>query len=343
MKERRIDYVYIRVFATILVVIGHCWFVNSQYGYDENRLPGMDTPYYLDLLCRFIYSFHMPLFFALSGALMALGGTKNVTLPFKQFVRKKGYRLLLPFMVVTTFYCIPIRYLVSVYTFQTPILRVISEQYITLIETHLWFLPCLFFCMLFMFLIQRLREKTNYIFLLIIALFLHLFFKAFDPYPALNWFMFRRSFTYLFPFVLGYIISEYRIIDFFSGKRLIKYSLFILFILFEVHYLYGTPISETIYLEIISFLSVLCFFVIAKDLLTIKVSLGVSQVVNYLDEHSFEIFLYHAPINFIILRGCELNGGWDFPNWFFFWLRFILTLSGALLISHIVRINYGQR
>ncbi len=343
MKARRIDYVYIRVFATILVVIGHCWFVDSQYGFDENRLPGMNTPYYLDLLCRFIYSFHMPLFFALSGALMALGGAKNVTLPFLQFVRKKGYRLLIPFIVVTTFYCIPIRYLVGVYKFQTPLLRVISEQYITLIETHLWFLPCLFFCMLFMFLIQSLKKKNNYIFLLIIALILHLFFTVFDPFPALNWFMFRRSFKYLFPFVLGYIVSEYGIIDLIRGKRMRKYSLFVIFILFELHYLFGTPISETIYLEVIAFLSVLSFFVLAKDLITVKISLCVSQVINYLDKHSFEIFLYHAPINFIILRVCELNGGWDYPNWTFFWLRFVLTFLGALLISCIVRVNFGQR
>ena len=342
-KARRQDYVYIRVFATILVVIGHCWFVDSQYGFDESRLPGMDTPYYLDLLCRFIYTFHMPLFFALSGALMVQnrGGINNISTI--QFVKKKARRLLLPFLVVTTFYCIPIRYAVGVYKAETPILYVIQEQFVTLEETHLWFLPCLFFCFLFMFLIQKMRKKYNYIYLLLITLGIHLSFIAIHSIPVPNWFMFRRSFLYMFPFVLGYIVSEYGITNIISRKSWFKYLIITIFVLLEIYYLCAAPIFGIIYRELISFFSVLLFFTLAWDLLNYKISSIVSRIINYLDAHSFEIFLYHAPINFIILRVCELNGGWIYPNWIFFWLRFVLTLSGALFLSHILRINFGQR
>lgn len=339
MASRRFDYVYIRVFATILVVIGHCWFVDSQYGFDEKRLPGMNTPYYLDLFCRFIYSFHMPLFFALSGALMALGG--NVRMTFASFVKKKTYRLLLPFLVVTTFYCIPIRYLVGVYTSDIPIIKVVIEQYVTLIDTHLWFLPSLFFCMIWVMIIQRLRKSIDYRILLVCAFFVHLFFIVRDPFPVMNWLMFRRSFKYLFPFMIGFMISEYNIVEKIR-KRLIIIAIG-MFIFMEVLFLSELPLHSLIYSEGITILSVFVFFCVFYRVSKLQDNQCDNCIVTYLDKHSFEIFLYHAPINFIILRACELNGGWVYPNWVFFWLRFMLTLGGSLIISYFVRVNYGQR
>lgn len=73
----------IKAIAIFLVILGHC----IQY------LSGID--YWNDKLFQFIYSFHMPLFFMISGFFFA----SNMKLSIWEFLRKKGLSLLLPCFV----------------------------------------------------------------------------------------------------------------------------------------------------------------------------------------------------------------------------------------------------
>ena len=86
-KLKRISFLF--VFATALVVIGHADI----------------TLDYRDLwIFKWIYSFHMPLFFFLSGFLFChthpYEGMRTV--PFYQFMGKKVHRLLLPFLFINS-------------------------------------------------------------------------------------------------------------------------------------------------------------------------------------------------------------------------------------------------
>lgn len=74
-KKQRIDWIdMLRGVAMIIVVIGHMNFTGNEKLY--------------------IYSFHMPLFFMISGITF---GLSRKELPFKDFVIKKAYALLLPY------------------------------------------------------------------------------------------------------------------------------------------------------------------------------------------------------------------------------------------------------
>lgn len=74
------------VFAMILVVVGHC-----------GMAPGFDKTY----IYKWIYSFHMPIFFWLSGYLLNLQRGRGYD-DYGKFLKKKSLRLLLPLFVLTT-------------------------------------------------------------------------------------------------------------------------------------------------------------------------------------------------------------------------------------------------
>ena len=95
----------------------------------------------LGVITSAIYSFHMPLFMALSGALFS----RNKMRGFLPFVKSKAQRLLLPFVVVASFVSVPLKYFAGYWDGSENILRdVFVGQYLIQGNTHLWFLVTLF-------------------------------------------------------------------------------------------------------------------------------------------------------------------------------------------------------
>ena len=88
VKKNR-QMVLLTLFAMTLVVIGHC---------------DMTSDFYKLWLFKWIYSFHMPLFFFISGFLfcytMPTERFKKTSIGF--FLRKKAIRLLIPFLFINT-------------------------------------------------------------------------------------------------------------------------------------------------------------------------------------------------------------------------------------------------
>lgn len=83
MENRNVIFDAIKALAIWLVVLGHC----IQY------LSGLD--FWNDRWFQFIYSFHMPLFFMVSGFFFA----SSTKLTIWEFLRKKCLTLLLPCFV----------------------------------------------------------------------------------------------------------------------------------------------------------------------------------------------------------------------------------------------------
>ena len=115
-----------RGMAILLVVLGHC-------------IGGLDDP-----VNRTILSFHMPLFFFISGLSSQVGGEKQES--FGQFLKKKLCGIVVPqgvlFLINIAFY-------------------IINRQQITitlLLETWFnWFLTVLFICSLILWCLRRIR------------------------------------------------------------------------------------------------------------------------------------------------------------------------------------------
>ena len=140
MKEtKRLDEIDIlKSIGIILMIMGHTGF-------------GKIFDYY-------IHSFHMPMFYIISGFLY-----KNSQLPFKDFLKKKSKSLLIPYIIFAFFHLISwyilcfivgrdlsIVNLISIFTFNTDNMP---------ISGALWFLTSLFFVDIIYYFINRINDK----------------------------------------------------------------------------------------------------------------------------------------------------------------------------------------
>ena len=148
-ENRKIEeYNIIRVIATILVVIGHAGYISpmTEYGgmsFGEYGIPLSQQ--LVDLLIRVIYSFHMPLFFALSGAVFYLNVKDNKFPSFITILSKKAKRLLVPYVLCTFLWNIPIKLMAGYWNGSiNKIKDIFGGQFLLFGNSHLWFLWALF-------------------------------------------------------------------------------------------------------------------------------------------------------------------------------------------------------
>ena len=169
MISKRIGYFDIaRGIGILLVVLGH------------NDFGGISP--FLDQL---IYSFHVPLFFFLSGYFI------NTSIPFLEFSRKRFHSVLKPYL-----FTIFLIYFASVsfekMGFQTAITRIVKSLYGSTIYIdwgQLWFLPHLFVVSLYAFLyltvVNRIGNRWMRWGLLAVTLVISfVFLRAFYPFSV---------------------------------------------------------------------------------------------------------------------------------------------------------------
>lgn len=343
------EIIYIRVFATVLVVFGHCWLFNGFSGFTDSDIPGGMSGPILGFLCSEVYTFHMALFFAVSGFLSCLSSRKE-TYTRKNFIESKCRRILLPFIVVSLFFCLPIKY--SVGTFKgIPFLEVLFQQVICAKDAHTWFLLALLWNMvLSVLLITFTRNNTKKI-ILFLAISIGLSVCVIPPeYDIL---CIGKGIQYSPYFIWGYLLSaDDKITESVLNKmgRGKICGLFIVFIFFQIMYMFMNKLIPDSGLQVYTHRLIKLFIGVSAFILFWGVfsklnpnDIGIHPIIQYLDKKSFEIYLYSEPINYIILAVCRDNGGWTLDSSLLFVIRFILTFCTALGLSHIVKINFGQK
>ncbi len=125
MRIKRLEYVdQIRGLAILLVVIGHLIQTN-------------DSLYARNPLLNFIYSFHMPLFFAISGYITAKTSCISKLKEYLFFVKKKFYALCIPLLFWTL--------IVNKFFLQILWLKIsLNDLNNVIFHPGLWFLKTLF-------------------------------------------------------------------------------------------------------------------------------------------------------------------------------------------------------
>lgn len=141
------------------------------------------------LVTDFIYSFHMPLFIALSGSLFALRKEQSL----RTLVRKKAKRLLIPFFGVWLMWNIPIKFFTGYYD-GVSCLKII-EQMAFPASVYLWYLEALFFIFLIAWVILKLNVNGQIIAVLLcwivgVVIYQRYYYYHFlgDPLYYLAWF-----------------------------------------------------------------------------------------------------------------------------------------------------------
>ncbi len=347
-KKRIIEYDLLRFVLVLLVVIGHCAYykIDTIYGginyFSNNNYPAIK--YLLDGIVSFIYTFHMPLFFALSGALFV--HTVNKTNNISILIRNKFKRLIIPFFAVALLYSIPLKYFSNYYINSSNLLKdIIVGQLFIQGNNYLWFLPTLFFIFIIIYLLERtkLSVKTK----IIIYLGLNLL-KDLIPIVLI-----AQIVKYLIYFYIGFLFEKYKnkIIDYIYNHQakiiLIIYMIIFYIIINILNFIIHKYYFNIIFKIVISFLKAISIALALLLILTFvheiskKLKIKNNKFINLINKYSFGIYLFSDPLNYLILFIFANILG---INYFYtetgslviFCSRFILTLSISILITFIL-------
>lgn len=265
----RLSYIdYTRAFAILLVVAGH-W----------NPAP---RPEWWIICFNIIYSFHMPLFLAISGYLY-MHTRKQAS--YSRFLINKFNRLLIPYFF-TSILIISIKLIsqkgmyvengVTLYSY-------IECLYSPVAGYFLWFMWALWWMFV---IIPWFKTKSSRLFLFTIGLILN-----FMPWIGTEILCISQTLNMMVFFVAGTVLYDYnQILIPIDNKRGLFY-LSILFASFEVAYILGV----TQFKPIIAYTSIVLFPLLFKSIET-KTTKTLHHILMTISAASFIIYLFHTTI-----------------------------------------------
>lgn len=151
MSEKRIDWIdAAKGFAMLLVMIGH--------------VPGPSS------VKTWIYTFHMPLFFFLSGYVFKIRDGEN----FWKFVQRKTMALVIPMLLFSivalvvdaVYYCAVLNN-ITIQSVMQRIPGLLIQQRLNQFNGYFWFIPCLFLSEIIFYFLFHLKSK-KILFLLVL-------------------------------------------------------------------------------------------------------------------------------------------------------------------------------
>lgn len=332
--SKRIEYIDIaRGIGILLVVMGHNDFaVVSPFGY------------------KLIYSFHMPLFFFLSGYFL------NITSGFWSFFRKRFNSLLKPY-----FFTIFLIYFVSIsfgkMGFQTAITRITKALYgagYYLDWVQLWFLPHLFVVSLYAFLFYAILSKVESRWVRWLLLFLtlglaSLFLQTFYPFSfsilGKDYKFFGLPFSLDlvllsgFFFILGsetrHITSE----DLFGNPLFLFLTGAVLALLnafFAARIDFNTRVYESFVVNTIESVTGILFILALSRQIELRLP-SLASLFKYFGKISLIILLFHVPIqDFWAQKILTVTGNPPLSIWLAF---FMGVFGSALLYELFIKTN----
>lgn len=309
MENKKIaEYDVVRVIVTMLVIVGHCTYYklgapNGGCDYTALTHSGLSKFYIMvEKLTAIIYLFHMPLYMALSGALLRHkeingGGYDSIA----SLIKDKSKKLLLPFVVVLLLYAVPLKAISGFYAKSTNVFKdILTNEVFIQQGFYLWFLPVLFMIFLIHHIVEKkmhIRKPYKLVFMYV-ALLLH----SVIPINAI-----RLIAKFIMWFYVGYYFEEYR------EKANAHISLKTLFIIGSIFvalsYIYSTihdsagiDILGAVRLALAPICAVVgCAFVYGISFLLSSTALPATRIFNVLRNNTFGMYLYSDPWNYVVL------------------------------------------
>ncbi len=267
----------------------------------------------------------MPLFIFLSGAVYSLAKQSRLD----ELAYKKFKRLLIPYFLCGLFFMLPIKRIFGFYN---------SSDFSSIIKSfilgtgeqgHLWFLPTLFWNFIIFYLINTIIKDKSSFALLLISL---IFQKYYNVYIKIDIFCLSTSINYIFYFTCGYCFELWRKkIEAFLDKKIIYVFLFsiILSILLNIKYNFLNGYDNLFYNFII------IYFISYK---LSKTKFANSNIINAIEKYSMSIYLFHDPLQYIILyiffKKNLLNN--EVMIFFYSICRIVGTILLSILIKKII-------
>ena len=284
-KSKRLFHVEIlQAFGILCVFLGHALRIYHDGGWYFHKT---QTIFAFDIIDKFIYSFHMPLFMFLSGFLFYLN--KDKIQNAWEYVLKRVKRLLLPFYLAGFLYVLPM------ICFINPLDKSVGFYYtsfLTLDYTwHLWFLVDLFIITLFFVLYYFKFNKINKYVVLAVLIGINLL-ATIGPSSCL-----ARIPKFAIFFYLGCLFVENK--DFIE-KTLARYIWVILSIFAGVEILLYFAYKNALIDLFGAVLAILFFYLLALKLS--QKTNGQNKVVSFLSVNLLSLYIIHEPIMVLILK-----------------------------------------
>jgi len=331
MVDRQTDYDFIRIFLTVMVVLGHCAFLEIitpfggifyKSGMESSGIPvSVGIRPLVSEFSNMVYSFHMPAFFALSGALFAKGYGSERWDSFPRLLKVKVARVLIPCVVVWFVYNVPLKFISGYYNDSSLCKAVLQILFPS--RVYLWYLEALFLCFIFAWCIRRFFGTDAKATLIVVAAwcFGYLLQRRNDSYLLLG-----NPCKYLLWFWLGmnvdsFIVKIKETLDHrFKVGCMIGPFLWVLLYLLIIKCV-GTHVSlwrETI----LPFTAVIVIWMDTVCLVEcIKLSDKARKAVEIISSYCYGVYLYAEPWNYVILWAMMEIGG----------LSILGTPEGALI------------
>lgn len=287
---------FLKVVTLILVVIGHNKYI---YQPDNNEF----IHYIFTSINPIIYSFHMPLFFILSGGVYRICLDYGKYTSFNNLFSKKYHRLIKPFLRTSIFIVFPIYFLTN--NSNQSAINLFIQTITVQNAQHLWFILDLF--LIFIIAYFPIKYLNSYI-LLPIFLIQH----ALSYYSDVVFI--QRFLIYTIWFYIGFLFLE----KFISIKYRISKVILSMIIFVVLYYSYNkigfnNILLKNLYFFILSLSGCLCTISLSNLIIRhFKDKIITSKTYNILKDYSFEIYLYSCPIQIVFTS--LINKFYSSPN-----------------------------
>lgn len=339
MKKERVSvYDWLRLIATVLVVIGHSRYISmdATNGGVHYVMPEFTNPAFYSyivsffgLMVSYIYSFHMPLFFFLSGAVLRLKPLKS----YDTFCKDKIKRLIVPYFAVGFLFMLPVKYLSGFYS-KEGVHLAYRMFYNGSDSDHLWFLTALFWCMLLFAAIKKICDRFSVkseSFLLLACMFIQMW----SPQLPFDILALRQGLGYIGWFALGYAFERLR------KERLMEWSkAWKIMLCLVTGVLFVLNIKVGIFEDNMNIICGCLFAYFTAEVCTVVLRrFERSKCYDVLMRNLFAIYLFHNPLEFVILKvfmtTTLLASAWG--CYLYLFLRIVGVMIASVTIGEMVR------
>lgn len=273
MKNNKIT--NLRALAIMLVVLGHSIII---YKSGWNYYTTSQDCQLFNYVCLFIYLFHMPLFFSISGYLFIDSCTKK---KFSTILKNKFKRLIIPYLIIGILWVYPIRIISNYSGFvgHSFLYNIIINIILGLDNGHLWFLPSLFFMFIISYFLEKYVKNRKIKFILILSMFLlgHIL--------NLSWI--SETLKFIIWFYFGDFIRKY------SLENKMKYRKIVVIATISFICMYFITYNLSAYISLL-FKYCVCLTII--PLLYNIISNREFTLLQKISGYSFGIYLFHSPM-----------------------------------------------
>lgn len=321
-----------RVITMILVVFAH---VTRMYTVNA-AIPQGNTDVFFTAITEWIYTFHMPAFVAISGAVYYfVKRERNAYNDIWIFVKNKAKRLLIPYVFFAIVVVIPTLYYCNL--IEGDFWRYIFNTFVLVRgPRHLWYLIMLFNLLVIFNLCENYIFKHKGLFLLL-SFFVH-FLPSYFPIKA---FQLPEVCSYFLYFMIGYYFQNKRACVMVYLSKINKYVISLVLILLTIGiycfyhtYMFGTFVGSFL----CSVLGIIFLYIISV-IISQKERLTCSSIFKLIDKNNFGLYLFHPMIIYIMFYVIK---DYDINQWITVPVIFILSTVLSLILTNVIR-NLGLR